>query len=302
MVGAAAILVPLIYAGMAAIALMAVPVIGGPGGPHTELAGRYIEEPVLGVVSAYHPHWLSEVMRWAVALIAAPVLVWAANTAMLGLSRHVYVLATNRQIPSWLGKLYGRNTTPRLAIAISAVLALALVVPTDIRFLAGIYAFGATLAISIAHFSVLRLRITQPDRPRPFRVPWNIRVRGAQLPVALIFSAPLSVVAFASVIAFHAGARWVGGGWMLFGLVFYVVYRRFVEGTSLTKRVSVPTEALTKQSPDVEYASILVPIFGTELDDDIVATAGRLAAARCRRRAGNGQPGCSRSSTWSRCR
>jgi APA family basic amino acid/polyamine antiporter len=41
----------------------------------------------------------------------------------------------------------------------------------------------------------------------------------------------------------------------------------------------VPTEALTKQAPDVEYASILVPIFGTELDDDIVSTAGRLAAA-----------------------
>jgi APA family basic amino acid/polyamine antiporter len=97
--------------------------------------------------------------------------------------------------------------------------------------------------------------------------------------VALLFAAPLSVLAFASVIAFHSGARWVGGGWMVFGLIFYVVYRRFVEGTSLTKRVSVTAEALTKQAPDVEYASILVPIFGTELDDDIVATAGRLAVA-----------------------
>jgi APA family basic amino acid/polyamine antiporter len=66
---------------------------------------------------------------------------------------------------------------------------------------------------------------------------------------------------------------------MVFGLVSYVIYRKLVEGTSLTKRVSVPSEALVKQEPDVEYASILVPIFGTELDDDIVATAGRLAAA-----------------------
>jgi APA family basic amino acid/polyamine antiporter len=31
--------------------------------------------------------------------------------------------------------------------------------------------------------------------------------------------------------------------------------------------------------PDVEYANILVPVFGTELDDDIVSTAGRLASA-----------------------
>ena len=66
---------------------------------------------------------------------------------------------------------------------------------------------------------------------------------------------------------------------MLFGLVFYVVYRRCVEGTSLTKRVSVTERALTKQVPELEYRSILVPVFGTKLDDDIVATAGRLAAA-----------------------
>ena len=66
---------------------------------------------------------------------------------------------------------------------------------------------------------------------------------------------------------------------MLFGLGAYVVYRRFVEGTSLTKRVTVTERALTKEIADVEFRSILVPVFGTELDDDIVGTAGRLAAA-----------------------
>ena len=66
---------------------------------------------------------------------------------------------------------------------------------------------------------------------------------------------------------------------MLFGLVAYVVYRRFVEGTSLTKRVSVPEEALRKEVREAEYGDILVPVFGTELDDDIVSTAGRLADA-----------------------
>jgi basic amino acid/polyamine antiporter, APA family len=43
--------------------------------------------------------------------------------------------------------------------------------------------------------------------------------------------------------------------------------------------VTVPPEALLKEELDVEYASILVPVFGTKLDDDIVGTAGRLAAA-----------------------
>jgi APA family basic amino acid/polyamine antiporter len=271
--------VPLVYAGMAAIALMAVPVVAGPQGPHTALGSEFVEAPVLGVVSAYHPVWVSHVMRWMVALVATPVLFWAATTALLGVSRHIYTLAINRQIPSWLGKLNSRHATPHVAIALSGVIAIGLVAPTDVKLLAGIYAFGATLAITIAQLSIVRLRITDPERPRPFRVPFDIPWRGARLPVPAIFAAVVSGLAFISVLAYHDRARWVGGGWMLFGLLFYVVYRKVFEGTTLTKRVSVTEKALTKQVPEVAFRNILVPVFGSKLDDDIVATAGRLAAA-----------------------
>jgi APA family basic amino acid/polyamine antiporter len=126
---------------------------------------------------------------------------------------------------------------------------------------------------------VIRLRITEPGLPRPFRVPGNVRWRGAQIPLPAVFAAVLSGLAFISVLAIHETARWVGGGWMLFGLVCYVVYRRGLAGTSLTQRVSVTERALTKQVAEVAFRSLLVPIFGTSLDDDIVSTAGRLAAA-----------------------
>lgn len=274
-----AVAVPVIYAGMAAIALIALPVVAGPHGPETALGKQFVEEPVLGVVSAYRPAWVADTMRWMVALVAAPVLFWAATISMLGVSRHIYTLAINRQIPSWLGKLGKRHATPHVAIAISGAIALGLVAPTDVKLLAGIYAFGATLAITIAHLSIIRLRVTEPDRPRPFRVPWNLRWRGARLPVPAILAALVSGLAFLSVLAYHDRARLVGGGWMAFGLIFYVVYRKVFEGTTLTKRVSVTEQALTKQVPEVAYRNILVPVFGTKLDDDIVATAGRLAAA-----------------------
>ncbi|MGH2981353.1 MAG: amino acid permease, partial [Solirubrobacterales bacterium] len=274
-----AMAVPLIYAGMAAIALMAVPVVAGPDGPQTALGERYVEAPVLGVVSAYDPTWLSDLMRWMVAVVAAPVLVIAAYTSMLGVSRHIYTLAINRQIPSWLVKLGTVHETPYVAIIVSGLIAFGLVVPTDVKLLAGIYAFGAMLAITIAHLSIVRLRVTDPKRERPYRAPGSFRWRGVQLPGLAILGAAISATAFASVVAFHGAARWVGGGWMLFGLVSYFVYRRLVEGTSLTKRVSVTAEALTKRVPEVAYGRMLVPVFGTELDDDIVGTAGRLAAA-----------------------
>jgi APA family basic amino acid/polyamine antiporter len=277
-VAGSALALPLIYAGMAAIALMAVPVVGGPHGPHTALGGKFIEEPVLGVVMSYEPGWLSTVLQVGVVAIAPVVLTWAVSTSMLGLSRHVYVLATNRQVPSWLGRL-GSRSTPYIAILAAAVIAFALAIPGDVRLLAEIYAFGATLAITIAHLSIVRLRWTQPDRERPYRIPFELNVAGRRLPLPAILGALLMALLWLAVVIFHARARWVGGGWMLFGVAAYVVYRKYVERTSLTKRVSVPEEALRKAVREAEYGNILVPIFGSELDDDIVGTAGRLADA-----------------------
>ena len=276
---AGAVIVPLLYAGMAAVALMAVPVVPSPNGPETALAGEFIEAPVLGVVQSFEPAWLADAMQWAVVLIAVPVLVWAANTSMLGLARHVYVLATNRQIPSWAGRLERTHATPFIAIGIAAALAFALAVPGDIEFLAGVYAFGALLAATIAHLSIVRLRRTEPDRERPYRVPYNVRVAGWELPLPAVFAAVVSGLAWLSVIAFHQEALEEGGGWMLFGLVTYVVYRKLVQGTSLTERVTVPEVSLKKQAAEIEYSNILVPVFGTDQDDEIIATAGRLADA-----------------------
>jgi basic amino acid/polyamine antiporter, APA family len=276
---AGATLVPLIYVGVATVALMAVPVTATPDGPQTALGGAFIEEPVLGVVMSFDPAWLSDAMQVAVVAVAPAALLWAASTAMLGLSRHVYVLATNRQIPSWLGKLSRRFTTPHVAILIAAGVAFGLVLPTDVALLGGLYAFGATIAFTIAHLAIVRLRWLEPDLERPFRVPLTVEIAGRLVPLPALTAAVLTALAWVSVIVLHDEARWVGSGWMLLGLTFYVVYRRFVEGTTLTKRVEVPAEALVKDVPEVEYGDILVPTFGTALDDDIIGTAGRLADA-----------------------
>jgi APA family basic amino acid/polyamine antiporter len=259
------------------VALMAAPVVATPDGFHTELGSTYLENPVLGVVQSFDPPWVASVMEVAVVAIVPVALVWAASAAMLGLSRHVYVLATNRQIPSWLGKLNRSFQTPHVAIAIAAVVAFGLVLPLDIELLGGLFAFGATIAFTIAHLSVTRLRITEPNAQRPFRIPFDVAIGGHRLPLPAIVAAVLTALAWLSVVAFHDAARWVGGGWMLFGLAGYAIYRRGVEGTPLSRRIEVPAEALVKDVPEVEYGDILVPVFGTKLDDDIVGTAGRLA-------------------------
>ncbi len=291
LVAAGVVIVPILYTGVAAISVMALPVVATPDGPMTPLATSYLEEPILGVVESYDPAWVAEAMRVAVVAVAPLVLGWAASTSMLGLSRHTYTLATNRQIPSWLGKLNKRWTTPHVAILIAAVISFALVIPGDVLFLGGLYAFGATIAFAIAHISLVRLRFTDPGRERPYRVPLNVRWRGVAVPLPALAAGALTILAWVSVLLFHDEARYIGGAWMLFGLGAYVVYRVGVEGTSLTKRVSVPASALVKDVPALEYGGILVPVFGTPLDDDIVSTAGQPRGRRGRPGQGAAAPG-----------
>jgi APA family basic amino acid/polyamine antiporter len=260
------------FVAISTIALMAQPVVG----THTQLADRYIAAPVLGVVSAYEPAWLHDLLRYAVGGVASLVLVVALNGQMLGLSRLAYSLATNRQIPSAIGKLHGERSTPYIAITVAAVLAFGLTLSADVKFLAGLFAFGAMLALTLAHLSILVLRFREPEFGRAFRVPMSVRVRGGLVPIPAVVGAIASFLAWISVLVLHQGARYVGLGWMLGGLTLYVVYRKS-QGKSLTRRFTIPAAAL-HEAPEVEYGSILVPVFGGPLDDDIVGTAGRLAS------------------------
>ena len=261
-----------VYVGIGLVALTAFPVAGNATG----LSRHYLEAPVLGIAEAFDTKWLSDFFKYTVAVAATATLVAAANSAMLGLSRLAYSLSRNRQIPSALGRLHPTRSTPFVLIGIAAVIAGALVVPEDLDFLVGIYAFGALIGLTIAHLSIISLRYREPDRERFYSVPLSVPFRGGSLPLPAVLGAVLSTLAWISVVVTHSGARYVGFGWMAFGLVTYVSYRR-TQGKSLLKRVQVPEAALKMEHEEAEFGSILVPLTGTALDDDMIQTAGRLA-------------------------
>jgi APA family basic amino acid/polyamine antiporter len=270
MIGTLVVLV--VFVGVSALGVMALPVHGDV----TALGTTHVEAPVLGIVEQFTPAGVENAFRWLVAIVASLALFQAANTSMLGLSRLSYSLATNGQIPAGLGKLHRDHATPYVAIIIASVLAFALVLTNDIEFLAGIFAFGAMLAFTIAHVSIIVLRFREPSLPRAFRIPFNVRIRGVSVPLPAVGGALISGGAWISVIILHSGARVLGGLWMTAGIAFYVAYRK-IQGKPLAKRYQIPAEAL-REAPEVEYGAILVPIFGEGIDDDIVGTAGRLAA------------------------
>lgn len=262
-----------VYTGIAVVAISAQPVVDG----HTALSSTYKDAPMLGLAAGFDQHWLAQGSRFVIAAIAVVTLIAAANSTMLGLSRLAYSLSTHRQIPSALGRLHPTRFTPWVLIVIATIVAIGLAVPGDLLLLLNVYAFGALLGLTIAHASIIRLRITEPDRPRPYAIPFNITLAGKRIPLPAVLGMVFSALIWISVVWTHPSARWVGFGWMAVGLALYLVYR-LSTGKTLTKRVTVPREALRGEATEIEYDSILVPITGSVLDDDIMQTAGRLAS------------------------
>lgn len=264
-----------IYVGMAIVALMAVPVEATSEGPRTALGSRFSEAPVLGVVMSLPSEFLSKLLKYLVAVVGTVVLVQAANVAMSGVAGLSYSLATNRQLPKSLARLHPKYATPYVVVVIAALAAVALEVPSNLEMLLSIYAFGALIAVTISNASLIVLRFREPQRRREFKVPLNIKIKGVEIPLIAVAGTLTAFLTWLTVVVYHEHARWLGLAWMTAGIVFYVVYR-ISTGKTLTKRVSVTPESL-QESRDVAYGSILVPVFGTELDDDIMGTAGRLA-------------------------
>ena len=77
---------------------------------------------MLAIVSSYEPGTLLDVSRYVVGATAAALLLVAMNGQMLGLARLAYSLATNRQIPSGVGRLQRRRGTPYVTIILAAQL------------------------------------------------------------------------------------------------------------------------------------------------------------------------------------
>ena len=263
-----------IYAGISIVALSALPVTQNAAGHYsTALGTTYSDDPVLGIVSALGLHGtISTVARYYVGALAATILLIATNAGMIGISRLSWSLAEHRQLPGVFAKLHPRFQTPWFTILFFSAIAAILVLPGNTNFLGNLYSFGAMLSFTIAHLSIIALRRRQPDRYRPYRAPWNVRWRGADIPLTAVFGAIGTGAAFVAVIALHPEARIIGTAWVGLGLVGYLLYRRHLgidpREVQQVRRAQRPIGFL-----EVSYKSALVPIFGTDIDPDAMHRA-----------------------------
>jgi APA family basic amino acid/polyamine antiporter len=248
------------------------------GDPTSDLAGRYANDPVAGLVQNLDlPSTIESGLGYYIAILAGTILIIATNAGIIGVSRLTYSMGQHRQLPEALRRIHPRFFTPYVAIALYSVIAVALMFGNS-TFLGNLYAFGAMLSFTLAHAAVIWMRHSMPGEDMPYRGPLSFMVGSYDLPLFAVLGGLGTLASWLVTIVLHFSDNVapVGLAWLLIGLALYVVYRR-TQGLPLTQTVLAPAAAYGP-AVEVEYRSILLPITAHTITDEMTVTALRLAA------------------------
>ncbi len=208
----------LMYLGLSIVALSAMT-------PQV-LSTTYLQNPVAGIVVAL-PFGGAFLAPW-VGLLAAILLFVAANAGLMGASRLAFNLGEYFQLPQFFYRLHPKFKSPYVALIFFAVLASAIVLASrgSLDFMADLYNFGAMIAFFSAHMSLLRMRVKEPNLARPFKVPFNIWIKGYEFPITSIIGALATAFVFISIVITKPDGRYLGILWLGLGLIMYYFLRK----------------------------------------------------------------------------
>lgn len=130
-----------------------------------------------------------------------------------GQPRIFYAMARDGLLPKFAAKLHPKTRTPHITTMLTGlVVAVGALLMNDASTY-DLTNIGTLAAFAVVCIGVLVLRIREPDRPRPFRVPfiWGVSLIGAAACVFVMKGLPTSA--------------WIAFGiWMAIGLTCYFLY------------------------------------------------------------------------------
>jgi APA family basic amino acid/polyamine antiporter len=214
-----------LFAGISIVALSAMTpqILGDP-------VNGWARDPIAGIAANLPSNVLQDIFAPLVAILAATIMLVSTNAGLLGISRLAYNLSSHHQLPATLSRIHHRFRTPYLAIILFCLIAILVLTPgffatNFFADLGALYVFGSLLCFALAHAAILRLRVKKPELPRPFKLGWNIRIKGQELPMTAILGLIATSVIWLIVITTQPFSRWAGIGWMVIGLIIYSAYR-----------------------------------------------------------------------------
>ena len=130
-----------------------------------------------------------------------------------GQPRIFFAMARDGLLPAWASRVHPRYRTPHVTTVVTGLVVAVGALFMDENEIYDLTNIGTLSAFAIVCIGVLVLRTTDPDRPRPFRVPALplVSVAGAAACVYVMLGLPR-----------HAWERF--GIWLALGLVIYFAY------------------------------------------------------------------------------
>ena len=168
----------------------------------------------------------------AISVIIALAALTSINATIIVGARSNYALGRDWPVFAWLGRWHARADAPRNALAVQCAVALALIVAgafaaqieTMVNYTMPVFWFF----IMLVGIGVFVLRVRDPDRPRPFRVPLY-----PLTPV--VFVATCAYLLYSS-LAYVTHGAWLGVGVLAVGVVLLAVNLRFSGGATASRQ------------------------------------------------------------------
>jgi APA family basic amino acid/polyamine antiporter len=174
--------------------------------PYEQLKASDPLARALQVAGLPQASWI--VSAGAVVSMAAVLLVF-----QYGQPRIFFAMARDGLLPPWAAKIHPKYRTPHVTTIITGVLVALGAAFADDAATYDLTNIGTLSAFALVCIGVLVLRIREPDRPRPFRVPfvWFVTLVGAGACLFVMFGLPR-----------HAWERFAI--WLAIGLALYFSY------------------------------------------------------------------------------
>ena len=141
------------------------------------------------------------------------------NALVLTGPRVFYAMASDGLLFAQLARVHPRFSTPHVAIAVYAIVALACVWARSFEQLAEAFVLGMWPFMALAAAGVLVLRRTRPSLPRPYRTPGY--------PVVPIVFIAATVLVVGSALVAHPSTTFASIGLMLLGVPVNWIRERF---------------------------------------------------------------------------
>jgi APA family basic amino acid/polyamine antiporter len=174
--------------------------------PYTELA---VADPLAHALQRAG----FQTVGWIVALGAAVSMTAVLLVFQYGQPRIFFAMARDGLLPQWAAKIHPVSRIPSTTTLITGIVVAAASLIGDAAETYDLTNIGTLFAFALVSIGVLVLRVTEPDRPRPFRVPfvWPVAVLSAAACVFIMVGLPK-----------QAWERFFL--WLAIGILIYVFY------------------------------------------------------------------------------